>query len=331
MLTLSKSALGTYMFCPAMYKLAYLDKHTKMTDYARLAGAEVHRFIASLYRHTKERRPFFYKDIYKAQKAWFAAWKRALEDNGKILQRPNPDKANEFGAAGWLCIKNYWTVSENRPRPLTVEKRYSYPIMAGVTLVGIFDQIRPVSMEDIRRVRPDLIQNGTIRNGYDPVLIVDLKTGWLNYDIGTFPSDAPEMQQAWKQAGLLSDVQGAAYTWLYQRIHGRLPVGFLLWGLREGKMFPTYGGESRFSIVRDQVQHVVDGLNAQDFTPNPGRHCTYCDYFVPCQSGKGLQVTRTLRGFSADTPIRSVELPLTPNTPKQLRLKLRAPRVTKKK
>jgi hypothetical protein len=267
------------------------------TDYPRLAGSEVHRFIALLHsRRKKGDRPFFYKSIKSAQNAWFAAWRRALEKNKPPLLRPDKENGKMFGAIGWNCINHYWQQCEHKPPPLAVEKRYSAPIMTGVDLIGIVDQTRGMERDTIRKYRPDLVVGNQLVSNFDehyaPVVLVDLKTGKQNYDVGTFNPEAGLDEWARQQFSLHQDRQATIYTWLYKQVYNVTPIGFLLWDIRTGKTFFTYREGQDYQNMLAQVEHVVENIRAGSFPTNEGWQCKWCDYQDACRGERPFLVAK---------------------------------------
>src|SRR3990172_10849388 len=172
-LKLSKSLLQLYLFCPRKWYYNYRSGLPKKLDYPRLAGIQVHNFVGHwLHKKTKENRPFFYKDKKSAIKGWFFVWKRALNDKSiqKRLISRDPDKEKRFGEIGAICIANYWNANYKLPRPLEIEKRYKHKTPGGIPFIGIYDQLRLCSVGWIKIHRPELIKDGELIAGYDPVI-----------------------------------------------------------------------------------------------------------------------------------------------------------------
>lgn len=143
------------------------------------------------------------------------------------------DLEDKFGVLGWVCIRNYWNQNIDKPDPILIEKKYTIPLFYGVELTGVFDQVRTVQTSWLEKRRPEIFVNGKLSSDYDQTLIVDLKTGWSDYNIEQNDSDLEKVR---KQFAIQWDIQAAAYALLYKEHHnGKFPAGFLLYQLRNEK------------------------------------------------------------------------------------------------
>lgn len=182
---ISKSKLEAYFLCPAAYRFRYLSGLPSRTDFPRVLGIAVHRFVAKLHSNNFSNRPFYYKSKKSASSAWFGFyWKRVLNEFSTKLEPYTSDKADKYSRIGWMCINNYWNTmsADNRGELVEVEKRYTHHISPGVNLVGIIDQIRLTSLKHIKKIRPELIKGGSLVEGYLPYILVDIKTGMFDYN-----------------------------------------------------------------------------------------------------------------------------------------------------
>ena len=176
-LTLSTSSLQQILFCPYSYYLAHILKEKGYMSYPTLLGQAVHRFINFLYSGKHPDRPFFYKGLEpQARSAWFRKWSDICANPPKEIRFPDKIEEQKYGAYGWICVKNYWQQNIDKPVPLYSEKRIKFPILAGVDFVGVFDQIRELPIDVIKKFNPGIIRDGVFVSGYANVVIVDLKT-----------------------------------------------------------------------------------------------------------------------------------------------------------
>lgn len=325
---LSKTLLTDYQDCP---RKAYYERHPgipKHTDYARLCGVEVHRHIAELHDPTTEPRPFYFKTRKSALGAWFDRWNREAAkatEEGRLLL-PNPEIDNKYFRIGARCIVRYWKQNEGLPRPIAVEKRFRTTLRNGDELMGVFDQIRQVSLEYIARHRPELIADGRLADGYDNVVIVDLKTDYEHYDIRDFRTNSTTREEVRWQYELHEGRQATMYTFLYERETGKKPVGFVWYHLRSGKAFFTYREDRDYETLLQIVAHVAENWEAQSFPKNEGRRCRTCDHVEPCRENR-----RFLLAKAEEVPDAPVNLVLVPNLirknpNRQLRLPFKMPR-----
>lgn len=281
MLKLSISSIGMYMECPASYYFKYLKKLPSKTDYPRLCGVAVHAFIAKIEKPTKKERRYFYKTFFSARKAWFKIWHDTVEENIKKMANTNKKDTENYGGIGWICIQNYWNQNYDKPHPLAREKRLRMHYKAGVDLIGVVDQIRTIAPEWVPIIRPDLVENGILNPNFDPVVIVDFKTGRYDYEISEKINQNDILRH---QADLQRSPQVAVYELLYKaRYNGKLPLGFYLYQLRNGKLFFVRGDSKESQdILFDNIEHVLENTELQSFPKNIGSHCRTCDYVESC-------------------------------------------------
>lgn len=182
---ISQTRLGKFLLCPMMYWFYYHSGLPKKTDFPRVMGTAVHRFIAKMHDRHSSDRPFFYKSKQSALGAWFGFyWKRVLEEFAGQLGDYPPQKAENYGKIGWFCINNYWERMESGSfgRVVEVETTYKHTLSPGIRLKGVVDQVRESNLEYIESIRPELIVNGRLRKDYQPYFLLDFKTGRFDFD-----------------------------------------------------------------------------------------------------------------------------------------------------
>lgn len=109
--------------------------------------------------------------------------------------------------------------------------------------------------------------------------IVDFKTSARSPDEGL--------------AALLHETQLSTYALLYREATGKEESGFELQFLIKTKQ-PKLVVTSLLPVSPDQVRRLlrlmesyVGGVEAEDYIPSPGLHCSYCDYQGECRAWKG--------------------------------------------
>ena len=320
-LGLSESLAETYLGCPKKYWFSHVRKLPEKTDYQRLMGITVHRFIAKM--HSSRQNPLYYQTVDNARKAWFWTWRYTLEKNGPNMLVHSKKDGEDFGVAGWICIDNYWKRNIDEPAPLHVEKRYEMPLFPMVKFAGRLDQIRAMPLEKIADIRPELIVNGRLIEGYDPVAIIDLKTGKESYDPRRFNPDITDLALAAYHFELHENLQITAYCWLYFQVYGRLPVAFYWYHLRSGKAFMTYRNKSDFQTFLEIMKYVANGIKAESYPKHPTPRCRKCDYFQECAAlrpDRPLMITEPSDGINLGGEI-TVWPQTSPVKTRQLRLK----------
>ncbi len=301
-------------------------KPPRVVDLPRLFGSVVHQHIERMEQlSSNPEQRFYYKDRRSAVNAAYYWWNRALEENRDRLILVTDQGLSEYQRLLGICINQYWNTSVSRPRPIHVEWKLTQRWDVGVALTGVIDQVRPLSIEQIRRFRPALVQDSQLVEGYDPVWLVDLKT-----NRGSFTPYQPEGQVAdtekWvrQQFELHNYLQPTIYTWLYERTTGKKPIGFIWWHLRSGQYYPTFRVDEHYARLARVVDHVVGNLEVQSFPEHVGTHCRYCDFINPCQGGPFL-VAWPGNEPGGQQLIRQPN-PVIVREPRQLRLRLQVER-----
>lgn len=323
---MSKSSLELYQECPRRWYYWANLKSAKRTNYPRLCGIVVHEFVEGLYRPTKEPRPFFFKKKKSALGYLWRVWHETVKeavDNG-TLAGASEEKTAKYAGIATKCISNYWNGNENAGRPLEIEQRYSY-LLDGIRLVGIYDQVRSVSIPWIIKRRPELIVNGALKEGYKPVVIVDIKTDRYSYDAEHFNPDATVDDIMRLQFNLHEGLQPTMYTLLHELITGLKPVAFCWYHLLSGKWFVTWRDENDYETLFQVIQHVRDNIAAQSFPKHITKNCQWCDYYQECHENRQFIVA------GAETPAEDAQIQLLPTSVtvdpiSQMRLKLRVTR-----
>jgi hypothetical protein len=332
-LEISYSGLDMYLDCPRKWYYAHHPKIPKKTDYPRLCGLEVHRHIAQFYRPTQKPRVFFFKDKKSAIRTWFNRWQRALEEAElrKKIILPDENKAKEYGRIGAICVANYWNANLKTLRPLQVEQHYRTRLDNGVFLVGVFDQVRQVSLDWIKHHRPEIVRNGKLIDGYENVVIVDLKTGYLSYDYRQFKENPSLMKRIQLKYELHENLQTTLYTFLYEKVKVRKPVGFLWYHLRSNKAFFTYREQHDYSILSDDIKYYLENVRAQLFPKHVGYNCRICDYLTACREDRYFLIVEPEELLESLEEVVIVPNLVKKDSCRQLKLKFKIPRKKAKK
>lgn len=333
-LQLSPTALRLYQECPQKFSFSSqpeLSELKKLTDYPRLCGSEVHRHIAQLHKPTKDNRPFYFKSKRSAIGSWCNRWKRAVEGAlaNSTLLFASQEETERYKKIGVGCIGNYWEANFGQPRPLEIETRHSVRLPNGLDLLGIFDQVRRPPLEWVAAHRPEIVENGRLKDGYDQAIIMDFKTQYSSFDPEKF---SPE-EQIRLQFSLHESLQPTVYTFLYQGVHGKKPVGFVLCHLRSGKTFFTYREEEDYQVLFEIIDHVVENSEAQSFPKHVTDYCARCEFLRPCRGERPFLISPS-EGFPGTEEPRElvfVESGVTINPVRQLNLGIKAERKKKDK
>ncbi len=282
---LSVSSVLAYVRCPKLFEfLNFSKKIPRKTDYYRLRGSEVSKFIRNLYRKHSGCRKFFYYSLASAQRDWFRLWDIAVKENFTKLLFIDVKIKEEQGKIGWHCVENYWIQNLDKPNPLRIKNiEYHFPIryegLPYSNLSGRLEHIVPADISLIRTMRPEIIENGELTKGYSPNLIVKYSTSISN----------PVFKEEECTSSFLPDwlmVQAAMNSILFQHQFGTYPVGYLLYRLRyesDNKLL-IEGDLNEYRDLLDRVfQRMAKSITDHNFRKNLTPSCAYCDYVFQCR------------------------------------------------
>lgn len=286
-ITLSVSSVTIFLTCPFKFYLKYLnprkEKSVFLTDYERLCGNIVHRFIAGLYKKHNHNGKYFFKSIESAIQQWEYLWGKAAKDYKENLLRVDYKEGMYYQQIGKECITRYWNLNIDKPDPIEIEKSYTVPVSHGLKFKGIFDQLRGMSTEKILQFRPDLIKSGKLDERYDAVVIVDLKTDPFNHK--NIPDrHADEVMK--QQFRIFQRLQVGGYTMLYQKHYsGKLPICFSIYQLRYNQVTNLFGDIPEYqSFLEESLNNVVEGIKKAEFPKSIGNNCPLCEYKKQCDT-----------------------------------------------
>jgi hypothetical protein len=243
---------------------------------------------------------------------------------GKLLVE-DAERENQYRYIGKACLEKYWHSNINLARPLEIETRYSHVFPGRCQLVGVFDQVREVSLEFIKANRPELVVGGKLIDGYEPTVIVDCKTSYGSYDTNRFKQDPSLTERIRAQFELHENLQATTYTFLREQRTGYKPVGFFWYHLRSGKTFFTFRTERDYETLFSIIDHVLDNMEAMSYPKHVSNLCRYCDFLEPCRDDRPFLVT------DPEAAPGVAQLDLIPNLKvkkdfRQPRLRLQVPR-----
>jgi len=272
---ISVSSIEAFLRCPYFWYMRYILGYKEYITYPLLCGKEVHEFIAFMERRRPKDggRPYFYKSLETAQKAWFLRWKNALTIHDSIFLNKNVEEGRKYSAIGWKCISNYWESMENKDKSISIEYRSTQRIF-GFKFITVMDQIRPIPVDKIQKIRPDLVSDGILDRNYGPFIILDLKTHRGNWMPPVNASHEYKMASLYHLSGSL---QAIAYTEAFFQIHHVWPVAFVYYLLSENKFYYVFceSDESK-KILVDSLSYFSNGINAGEFPKIPGNNCKIC-------------------------------------------------------
>ena len=288
----SPTSLDTFMACPRQYYFRYLSGiQSQDADYPRICGRAIHKTVETLYKQTKDQRPYYFKSKDSFAGAFKYQWFRLLDEHKEsgTLVGEDRRREGEYLGIGVACIQKYWDANVERgiPRPRLVEERFQVTLPESETqLMVVLDQVRQAPLEYIARVRPELISGGELDPSYDPYVIVDLKSGRQSYEPWHFDENPELVREAARQFPLHHGLQATAYTYAYEQVFGKKPIGFWWYHLRSGKGFFSYRDEGHYRELEYVAQHVKMNVGARSFPKHVTEQCQHCDFFKPCSAAR---------------------------------------------
>lgn len=279
-----------YFRCPAQYYFRYVLGVPSKQDYPRLMGIGVHNMIARFHKEGNERNPYYYQTLDSALGGWTGNWFRMLEEyEDRIEGGREREKDFQYLNAGKTCLRTYWEQTFGKQPPLQVE-RPVHAVLGNFRLNGRPDQVREIPAQHLHRWRKDLVGSGrTLPAGYLPWVIIDVKTGFNNYNLSDKDESATIIELARDQFPLHEDLQATSYYYIFDHVYGGLPLAFVFYYVKEGKFFMTIRTREDFNTLEERLEHLRLNLDHESFPKNPDRYeCKLCDYFKICRGDRDI-------------------------------------------
>jgi len=258
---LSYSSYRTYLECPLRWKFLYIDRMPEAPRGYFTFGRVVHSVLEELVR------PLV---VPSARRVNEVETQRTLDDWPASSPPPqnewlSPEQLLELYDRAWLSDGYSSPEEETRYRKLGRE-----------LLLRYYDELvrerpRPVAVEAHLETRWNGIPvHGYIdridRTGSGGLEIVDYKTSRDLSNEDARDSDQLSLYQVLVEGNYTEPVQGLT-----------------LYHLRSLKPLRTPPRErGALAVLHDRLGTVSDGIRADAFDPNPGRHCSRCDFQSRC-------------------------------------------------
>jgi len=287
----SESLINAMNRCPKEVYFRKVLKIPPKDSYDKECGKLAHSFIKLLYRKKRGERKYFYKTLSSAIKAWYRVWKLTCDEKEPNFLLIDKDQRLEYQRLGITCISHYYNENLQKSDPIAMEKGFNIPWSLGVNLVGKWDQLRTATHDYIATRRPEIIVNGVLSESYLPIVIVELKTGYFDYDLGPIRSNGGT-----NKLGLPEIIQAITYTEAFRRCHaGKYPVGHTIYDLETGKTrLIVKEGKLCQEILADYVNNAVDIIQNQVYPRYPNKDkCDACGYKMLCLENIDLYSYKT--------------------------------------
>ncbi len=256
---LSASRLKCFQACRLQYFFRYVVKIPTTTSPALLVGQVVHAVLQTwnLARWRGED-----ASVEAMAKAFGYHWVSKAEEQKMRWKSASEEESEK--AKAWRILEHYL---QNSPIPLGE---------------------KPEAVEVV-------VERDLLAHGLPPLKgVIDLVRGGGR--IVDFKTTARTPDES--QARHLNEVQLGCYALLYREASGQPELGFELHHLvktKEPKLVVTSLEPMRPLQIQKLLrvmESYVDGVEAKDFVPSPGMHCSFCDYFAECQRWKGSPLDR---------------------------------------
>ena len=281
---LSATKIGTYITCPFLYYLKYIEHEKVPTSVNLVFGRQIHYMLEQFYKVS-------YKDADKFANSWKYRWRGVIageflkgkeKENLKIethtikLRGGGEDKIETgnhvkfFGETpvsgfyaykrlGVSILKRFYERHKPQPSPSLTEKRFTFNFR-GYEITGVLDRVERY--------------NGGI-------YITDYKTDKSSPERGTFI--------------LHKHPQFTIYSSAYRSLFNEEEKNILYYHLRSGTVLKTTRVQADYDYLEQLCERVSDGISKDDFTPHYGYQCRFCDFQRPCsQRTTGLDGIRML-------------------------------------
>ena len=252
--SLSPSRAADFKSCPLLYRFRTIDRLPERRSRAAVRGTLVHTVLERLYDLPPAERT-----VAAAQQLVAPAWAELAEDPA-VAELFGADDTGEtvetwLASAGRL-VETYFSIEDpRRIQPDGREQLVEVTLPDGLLLRGYVDRI-------------DVARNGALR-------VVDYKTGAM-------PREAFEAKALF---------QMKFYALVLWRTRGVVASQLKLIYLGDGDALtyaPEEGELVRFERTLQAVWAAIErAVSTQDFRPNPGRLCGWCDHQGLCPSFGG--------------------------------------------
>lgn len=248
---LSASRLKSFHTCRLQWYFRYIEQLPSKVSPSLLVGKVVHAVLQAwnLARWRGED-----SSVERMDLVFEACWIHGCEEEAMIWN--SADEAAKEKACALSILRHYLTHTpipqEEKPQAVEVRVERDLDAHGLPPLVGIIDLVRAGGK------------------------IVDFKTSARSPD--TF------------MAAHQNEIQLICYSLLYRAATGATESGFELHHLvktKEPKLIVTPLNPMTPEQIRRLVrimESYVRGIEAEDFVPSPGMHCSWCDYFAECQA-----------------------------------------------
>jgi len=133
------------------------------------------------------------------------------------------------------------------------------------------------------------------------------------------------------QYALHENLQATFYTYLYLKVRGKWPIGFVWHHMRSGKAFFTYREERHFDTLFDSIEEMLAIIEEQTFAMHVSDHCRSCDYVVPCNGANTFLVTPAEQVILPEGSMSTIPTGVVDLGRQQLRLSLKGTTGRKKR
>ena len=256
---LSASRLKSFHTSRVQWHFPYIEQLPSKVSPSLLVGKVVHAVLQAwnLARWRGEE-----SSIERMELVFEACWIHGCEEEAMIWNSADEEAKEKAGALSILRHYLTHTPIPQEEKPQAVEVRVERDLDAhGLPpLVGIIDLVRAGGK------------------------IVDFKTS----------ARSPDAFMATHQ----NEIQLTSYALLYREATGQAESGFELHHLvktKEPKLIVTPMSPMTSEQIRRLVrimESYVRGIEAEDFVPSPGMHCSWCDHYAECRRWKGSSLDR---------------------------------------
>ncbi|HSZ35506.1 MAG TPA: PD-(D/E)XK nuclease family protein [Acidimicrobiales bacterium] len=244
--TLTPSKVSAFTSCPLAFRFSQIERLPEPPSPPAVKGTLVHAALERLFWHHPVGARTREAASYELDRAW-----EALQDDVEVVGLGlDDDAAAAFVEDARRLVANYFLLEDPNDAPAVGVELGVETDLDGLRLRGIIDRL-------------DVLPDGRL-------IVVDYKTGRA-------PSERFER-------GSLGGVQ--TYALLCESMLGRAPAEVRLLYLREPLAITATATEQTIRGQRKRASAVWTAIeracNAEDFRPNVGPLCDYCNFKASC-------------------------------------------------
>jgi ATP-dependent helicase/DNAse subunit B len=248
-LKLSATRIKTYLQCPRQYRYKYVEKIAVPLSGALAFGQIIHQVLHNLHQWSIYSGEPLNEEV--ALTDFARLWDKAIKEESAHFK--SEDEIAEYSWLAEVILIGYVEANRDKAQPLVMEFPFE---------IEVCD-------EDLGR---DYILCGTI----DRIDQTDKGLVIIDYKSGKRKPSSRD---------LAFDLQLTVYAHAAKEVFGQEIMEVQLYHLRDQTVFhATRGAADSRTLLQSTMPDVLEGIDAERFSPRIGYWCRFCDHRERCQA-----------------------------------------------